>query len=105
MLLDIFSAMEGVSNSSPNQYLLVGLSQKYQQAILGRWSGLLDDTCLPSFSVSLAFTCLLGPLERRKLSNASSLSANISGEQSSPRYPDNVLTLWRTSHFHLIGNH
>ncbi|GFY55851.1 hypothetical protein TNIN_150151 [Trichonephila inaurata madagascariensis] len=31
VLLDIFSAMEGLSNSSPNGYLWVGLSQKYQQ--------------------------------------------------------------------------
>ncbi|GFY78774.1 hypothetical protein TNIN_452811 [Trichonephila inaurata madagascariensis] len=31
-LLDIFSAMDGVSNPSPNGYLWVGLSQKYQLA-------------------------------------------------------------------------
>ncbi|GFW68944.1 uncharacterized protein TNCV_2918431 [Trichonephila clavipes] len=31
VLLDIFSTMDGVSNSSPNGYLWVGLSQKYQQ--------------------------------------------------------------------------
>ncbi|GFY60661.1 uncharacterized protein TNIN_6591 [Trichonephila inaurata madagascariensis] len=31
VLLDIFSAMDGVSYSSPNGYLWVGLSQKYQQ--------------------------------------------------------------------------
>ncbi|GFU46447.1 hypothetical protein TNCV_1280921 [Trichonephila clavipes] len=32
VLLDIFSAMDVVSNSSPNRYLWVGLSQKYHQA-------------------------------------------------------------------------
>ncbi|GFT71331.1 uncharacterized protein NPIL_292841 [Nephila pilipes] len=32
VLLDIFSAMDGVSNSSPNVYLWVGIFQKYQQA-------------------------------------------------------------------------